>query len=81
VRYWHNGPFVHNILAGIFLSFTGHFVLVQISNGAWMGVAESFGGVALMTALAYLSRGISGSTGVWPRPPRPQPAVRSGDRG
>jgi hypothetical protein len=39
---------------GIFLSFAGHFVLVEISNAAWMQVAVSLAGIALMTALAYL---------------------------
>jgi hypothetical protein len=39
---------------GIFLSFAGHFVLVEISNAAWMQIVVSFAGIALMTALAYL---------------------------
>jgi hypothetical protein len=39
---------------GIFLSFAGHFVLVEISNRALMQVLVSFAGIALMTALAYL---------------------------
>jgi hypothetical protein len=39
---------------GIFLSFAGHFVLVEISNAAWMQILVSLAGIALMTALAYL---------------------------
>jgi hypothetical protein len=40
--------------AGIFLSFGGHFVLVEINNQVWIQVLVSLAGVALMTALAYL---------------------------
>jgi hypothetical protein len=39
---------------GIFLSFAGHFVLVEISNAAWMQILVSVAGIALMTALADL---------------------------
>jgi hypothetical protein len=39
---------------GIFLSFAGHFVLVEISNVAWMQILVSVAGIALMTALADL---------------------------
>src|SRR5206468_3386050 len=35
---------------GIFLSFAGHFVLVEISNRAWMQIFVSVAGIALMTA-------------------------------
>jgi len=40
--------------AGIFLSFAGHFVFVEINNQLWMQILVSFAGIALMTALAYL---------------------------
>lgn len=39
---------------GVFLSFTAHFVLVEISARVWMQVAVSLAGVALMVALAWL---------------------------
>ena len=39
---------------GVFLSFTAHFVLVEISARVWMQVAVSLAGVALMVALAGL---------------------------
>jgi len=69
---------------GIFLSFAGHFVLVEISNRAWMQVVVSFAGVALMTALAYLLtwyQRLDRRMAEAAEAARPQPAVRSGDRG
>jgi hypothetical protein len=38
----------------VFLSFTAHFVLVEISARVWMQVAVSLAGVFLMVALAWL---------------------------
>ncbi len=38
---------------GIFLSFTGHFLLVEISNTVLAQILVSLGGLALMTGLAY----------------------------
>jgi hypothetical protein len=66
---------------GIFLSFAGHFVLVQISNRAWMQVVVSFAGIALMTALAYLLTWYRRLDKRMAEAARPQPALPSGDRG
>ena len=38
---------------GIFLSFAGHFVLVEISGAIWMQIMVSIVGILMMTALAY----------------------------
>ncbi len=69
---------------GIFLSFAGHFVLVEISNRAWMQVVVSFAGIALMTALAYLLtwyQRLDKRMAEAAKTARRKPAVRSGDRG
>ena len=39
---------------GVFLSFGSHWVLVQYSNGLLAQFAVSFGGIAIMVALAWL---------------------------
>jgi hypothetical protein len=39
---------------GIFLSFGAHFVLVQMTNRAWMQIVISLVGIALMIGLAYV---------------------------
>jgi hypothetical protein len=39
---------------GIFLSFAGHFVIVEISGSIWMQVAVSVAGIAAMSAVASL---------------------------
>ncbi len=69
---------------GIFLSFAGHFVLMEISNRAWMQVVVSFAGIALMTALAYLLtwyQRLDKRMAEAAKTARRKPAVRSGDRG
>jgi hypothetical protein len=38
---------------GIFLSFSAHFVLVEISGAIWMQIVVSILGILMMTALAY----------------------------
>jgi hypothetical protein len=38
---------------GIFLSFTGHFMLIEFSNTLLSQIAVSLSGLAIMTALAY----------------------------
>jgi len=38
---------------GIFLSFTGHFLLVEISSSVWAQIIVSLCGLAIMTGLAY----------------------------
>jgi hypothetical protein len=69
---------------GIFLSFAGHFVLVEISNRAWMQALVSFAGIALMTALAYLLtwyQRLDKRMAEAAAAARPQPAAPPGDRG
>jgi hypothetical protein len=39
---------------GVFLSFAGHFVFTEISNGLPMQVAVSFAGIAIMVGVALL---------------------------
>jgi hypothetical protein len=39
---------------GIFLSFAAHFVLVQVTNRAWMQIVISLVGIVLMIALAWM---------------------------
>jgi len=38
---------------GTFLSFAGHFVLVEVSDAIWMQIVVSVVGVALLTLLAW----------------------------
>ena len=38
---------------GVFLSFAGHFVLVEVSDTIWMQIAVSVVGVTLLTLLAW----------------------------
>jgi hypothetical protein len=39
---------------GIFLSFAAHFVLVQITNRAWMQIVISLAGIVLMVMMAWM---------------------------
>jgi len=39
---------------GVFLAFAGHFVLAEMSGGAWMHFAVSVAGVVIMSAAAWL---------------------------
>ncbi len=39
---------------GVFLAFAGHFVLAEMSGGAWMHFAVSVAGIVVMSAAAWL---------------------------
>jgi hypothetical protein len=39
---------------GVFLAFAGHFVLAEVSGGAWMHFAISVAGIVIMSAAAWL---------------------------
>ena len=39
---------------GVFLAFAGHFVLAEVSGGAWMHFAVSLVGIVIMSAAAWL---------------------------
>ena len=39
---------------GVFLAFAGHFVLAEVSGGAWMHFLVSLAGVIIMSAAAWL---------------------------
>jgi hypothetical protein len=39
---------------GVFLAFAGHFVLAELSGGAWMHFAVSVTGIVIMSAAAWL---------------------------
>jgi hypothetical protein len=39
---------------GVFLAFAGHFVLAEMSGGAWMHFAVSVTGIVIMSAAAWL---------------------------
>jgi hypothetical protein len=39
---------------GVFLAFAGHFILAEVSGGAWMHFAISLVGVVIMSAAAWL---------------------------
>ncbi len=45
---------LHVFCAGIFLAFVAHFVLQEVDGHLPMQILVSLGGIALMTALAYL---------------------------
>ncbi len=44
---------LHVFCCGIFLSFTGHFILVEVGSGLAMQVLVSAAGIGVMVALAY----------------------------
>src|ERR1051326_1003595 len=58
---------------GIFLSFAGHFMLVEISNRAWMQILVSLVGILLMVAVAWLMNWYTklDARGSKARPPQP----------
>jgi hypothetical protein len=61
---------------GVFLSFAGHFVLVEVSDTIWMQIAVSVVGVTLLTLLAWY-RSWSKKADKAPRQPAsPNPAHR-----
>lgn len=39
---------------GVFLAFAGHFILVEVSGGAWMHFFISVAGIVIMSAAAWL---------------------------
>ena len=39
---------------GVFLAFAGHFVLAEISGGAWMHFFVSLAGIVIMSGAAWL---------------------------
>ncbi len=39
---------------GVFLAFAGHFVLAEISGGAWMHFVISITGIIIMSAAAWV---------------------------
>jgi hypothetical protein len=39
---------------GVFLAFAGHFVLAEISGGAWLHLVISLSGIVIMSAAAWL---------------------------
>ncbi|WP_299720934.1 OpgC domain-containing protein [Tardiphaga sp.] len=39
---------------GVFLAFAGHFVLAEVSGGAWMHLMVSVAGIVIMSAAAWL---------------------------
>jgi len=59
---------------GVFLSFTGHFLLVEVSPRLWMQVVVSLAGIAIMVAAASLMRWYRSIEG---RRPGPRPPSRS----
>jgi hypothetical protein len=65
---------------GVFLAFTGHFILVEISNRIWMQVTVSVLGIILMIATAALVRWYKVIEGrrPGPRPPKMDPDLAGG---
>ena len=65
---------------GVFLAFTGHFILVEISNRIWMQIAVSLLGIFLMVATAALASWYKEIEGrrPGPRPPRLDPDLAGG---
>ena len=65
---------------GVFLAFTGHFVLVEVSNRIWMQVAVSLLGIFLMVATAALVSWYKEIEGrrPGPRPPNLDPDLAGG---
>ncbi len=60
---------------GIFLSFAGHFVLVQVTNRAWMQILISLAGIVLMIMLAWLLSWYKQLDGRGPKPAAAAPAA------
>jgi hypothetical protein len=64
---------------GVALSFTGHFILVEVSPRIWMQITISVVGVALMVALAALLRWYRVIEGRRPGPRPPAPGLAGGE--
>jgi hypothetical protein len=65
---------------GVFLAFTGHFILVEVSNRIWMQIAVSLLGILIMIAAAALVRWYKVIEGrrPGPRPPTLDPDLAGG---
>jgi len=65
---------------GVFLSFAGHFVFTEISNGLLMQIMVSLAGIALMVGAAALLSWYKGveRRGPGPRPPAATPSYAGG---
>ena len=59
---------------GIFLSFAGHFMLVEISNRAWMQILVSLVGILVMVAVAWVMNWYKKLDARGPKSLPPQPA-------
>jgi len=66
---------------GVFLSFTGHFVLVEVSDRIWVQIAISAAGVGIMVGTAALMRWYRMIEGRRPgsRPPKPDASLAGGE--
>ena len=64
---------------GVFLSFTGHFILVEVSARFWMHIIVSFIGICIMVALAWLMRWYRRAEGKRPGPRPPAPGLAGGE--
>jgi len=64
---------------GVFLSFAGHFVMIEVSSGVAMQIALSTAGIIIMIAAAGLISWYKGVEGRHPGPPsRPPGATLAG---
>jgi hypothetical protein len=63
---------------GVFLSFTGHFILVEVSGRFWMHLTVSVAGIFMMVALAWLMRWYKRAEGKRPGPRPPAPGLAGG---
>jgi hypothetical protein len=59
---------------GIFLSFAGHFFLVEISNRAWAQILVSLLGIVIMVAVAWVMNWYKKLDARGPKSLPPQPA-------
>lgn len=66
---------------GVFLSFTGHFLLMEFSDRIWVQIAISIAGIIIMIAVAALMRWYRIIEGrrPGPRPPRPDASLAGGE--
>src|SRR5712691_1097297 len=60
---------------GIFLSFAGHFLLVEISNRAWMQILVSLAGIVIMVVVAWIMSWYKKLDARGPKSLPPQPAA------
>ncbi|HEX2216285.1 MAG TPA: OpgC domain-containing protein [Xanthobacteraceae bacterium] len=64
---------------GVFLSFTAHFVLVEVSPRIWMQITLSAVGIVIMVAMAALLRWYRVIEGRRPGPRPPSPGLAGGE--